>query len=118
MIHHKLTTSDTIDILNEIYGRFDLNTTRTFYKGSDIIGFADYFIVDKKLFLKNLRVTKSRTKFGSLIIVYLFDSLCINAIHGYSINAITDCFWMSLGATFYKTEKDSFILYRDNMKND
>lgn len=116
MIHFELSTSDIIEVLNKRYGRFDFNTTRTFYRDSTIIGFADYFIVDEILYLKNFRVTKRRKRFGSLIIHYLFNNLKIKAIHGYSLNIIANSFWISLGATFPKTSKDSFIIYKDNIK--
>ena len=41
---------DTVDILNEKYGGLHFKTIRIFYSGFEIIGFADYFTINDKLY--------------------------------------------------------------------
>lgn len=115
MIYYKITSGYMINKLNDNFGRFDYKTTRTFYYKNKIIGFADYFIIDKDLFLKNLRVVECRKKYGTLIIHYLFDNLHIASLTGYSINQDTKAFWEALGANFKGLTPNGFIIAKNNL---
>jgi len=111
----RLAREHIIDELNSNGRRFDLGTTRVFYDYNNrIIGYLDYFIVGRCLFIKNILVTARRQGYGKEIIKFLFDNLEIENINGYFIDEISYRFWKSLNATFEKDDSEKFMLSRDN----
>ncbi|OSA89119.1 UNVERIFIED_ORG: hypothetical protein B2H93_16830 [Clostridium botulinum] len=102
------TNINTIDELNDKFGKFNLNTTKTFYKNNKIIGYVDYFVIENSLYIKNMVVSRKRNGYGTDIVLHILSNNNIIEIIGYSINKYTDEFWKSLGC---KIDSDGkFIL--------